>query len=308
LTNDDQVRHPGCRQSQGQGEPCGAGPDATRGSAVLRGQELIGYDLGADGRVTARLDGPDGAHVVTADHLVGADGMHSLVRELAGIEFIGAAYPQSFVLADVALGTALPPDEVELFFSPHGLVVVAPLPHGRHRVVATVDDAPEHPGADDIAALLAQRGPRSGTVVRDLVWTSRFRVHHRLARHYRHGPVFLADDAAHVHSPAGGQGMNTGIQDAVDLGSRLAAVAAGGDPGVLDDYERLRRPVAGQVVTMTDRMTRAATLSGSAAAVRNLVLRGVGLLPPVRRLAAMTLSELAYPLPMTSGASPVASR
>ncbi len=278
---------------------------AARGGAVLRGQELVGYEIGADGRVTARLDGPAGTRSVTADYLVGADGMHSRIRELAGIEFTGSAYPQSFVLADVALDSGLPPDEVELFFSPHGLVVVAPLPQGRHRVVATVDDAPEYPDADDIAALLDERGPHSATVVRDLVWSSRFRVHHRLAQHYRRGPIFLAGDAAHVHSPAGGQGMNTGIQDAADLGSRLAAVAAGGDPGVLDGYEASRRPVAGQVVSMTDRMTRAATLSGPAAQIRNLALRGLGMLPPVRRAAARTLSELAYPTPMTA-ASPLA--
>lgn len=279
---------------------------AARGGTVLREQALTGYDVGADGRVTAHADGPGGPRTLTADYLVGADGMHSRVRELSGIEFTGAAYPQSFVLADVTLDADLPPGEVELFFSPHGLVVVAPLPQGRHRVVATVDDAPEHPGAVDIAALLNARGPRSRTIVHDLAWSSRFRVHHRLAQHYRQGPIFLAGDAAHVHSPAGGQGMNTGIQDAVDLGGRLAAAVAGAPPEVLDDYERRRRPVARQVVTMTDRMTRAATLSGSAAHLRNLALRGVNLLPPARRAAAMNLSELATPAPTTT-AMPSAS-
>jgi 2-polyprenyl-6-methoxyphenol hydroxylase-like FAD-dependent oxidoreductase len=126
-------------------------------------------------------------------------------------------------------------------------------------------------------------------------------VHHRLAEHYRRGPVFLAGDAAHVHSPAGGQGMNTGIQDAVDLGTRLSAVVAdGADPALLDGYERDRRPVARQVVAVTDRMTRAATLSGPGARVRNTVLRGLGALPPVRRVAAMNLSELATRPPLTS--------
>ena len=242
--------------------------------------------------VRAQIGGPTGPLEIAADYVVGADGMHSPVRELSGIGFTGPAYPQSFVLADVEMDWPLPRDEVQLFFSPGGLVVVAPLPGGRHRVVATVDDAPEHPTADDVAALLAARGPRTPGAVASLAWSSRFRVHHRLADHYRHGPVFLAGDAAHVHSPAGGQGMNTGIQDAVDLGTRFSQVLGGADPALLDGYERDRRPVARRVVALTDRMTRAATLSGPAARVRNTVLRGLGALPPVRHAAAMNLSEL----------------
>jgi 2-polyprenyl-6-methoxyphenol hydroxylase-like FAD-dependent oxidoreductase len=143
--------------------------------------------------------------------------------------------------------------------------------------------------------------------VRDLAWSSRFRVHHRLAAHYRQGPVFLAGDAAHVHSPAGGQGMNTGIQDAVDLGTRLAAVVGGADPAVLDGYERTRRPVARQVVSLTDRMTRIATVAGPAARARNLGLRMLGALPPVRRAAAMNLSELATPTPATALPTPLSA-
>jgi 2-polyprenyl-6-methoxyphenol hydroxylase-like FAD-dependent oxidoreductase len=264
-----------------------------RGGSVLRGQTLEGYVVGDDGRVRADVRGPDGTWQVVADHIVGADGMYSRVRERSGIGFAGSAYARSFVLADVVMDWPLPDDEVQLFFSPAGLVVVAPLPGGRHRVVATVDDAPEHPDADDVAALLHARGPAGADAVRSVVWSSRFRVHHRLAENFRRGPVFLAGDAAHVHSPAGGQGMNTGIQDAVDLGGRLAAVIAdGADPSALDDYDRVRRPVARQVVALTDRMTRAATLSGVPAQGRNLVLRGLGALPAVRRAAAMNLSEL----------------
>ena len=206
--------------------------------------------------------------------------MHSAVRAQAGIEFAGASYASSFVLADVTMDWGLPEDEVQLFFSPAGLVVVAPLPGGRHRVVATLDEAPEHPGVTDVAALLDARGPAVGTTVHSVVWSSRFRVHHRLAETFRRDSVLLAGDAAHTHSPAGGQGMNTGIQDAVDLGDRLAAVLAeGADPALLDGYETTRRPVAAQVVTLTDRMTRAATLSGLPAQLRNLALLGLGALP-----------------------------
>jgi 2-polyprenyl-6-methoxyphenol hydroxylase-like FAD-dependent oxidoreductase len=262
-----------------------------RGGTVRRGQTLEDLQVGSDGRVHATVRAGDTVHEITARYVVGADGMHSAVRSLSGVDFAGASYAQSFVLADVTMDWALPDDEVQLFFSPAGLVVVAPLPGGHHRVVATVDEAPEHPGLGDVAALLDARSP--GAHVRSLAWSSRFRVHHRLAGTFRRGPVFLAGDAAHTHSPAGGQGMNTGIQDAVDLGDRLAAVLAhGARPALLDGYDRTRRPVARQVVGLTDRMTRAATLSGLPARARNVALGGLGRLPAVRRAAAMNLSEL----------------
>ena len=105
-----------------------------------------------------------------------------------------------------------------LYFSPAGMVVVAPLPDGVHRIVATVDEAPEQPGAAYVQALLDARGPeRERAVVHEVLWGSRFRVHHRVADVYRAGRVLLAGDAAHVHSPAGGQGMNAGILDAMSL-------------------------------------------------------------------------------------------
>jgi 2-polyprenyl-6-methoxyphenol hydroxylase-like FAD-dependent oxidoreductase len=119
----------------------------------------------------------------------------------------------------------LPRDEVHLFFSPSGLVVVAPLPGYLYRVVATLDEAPETLGVLDVHALLDARGPVAApAAVRHVEWSSCFRDQHRLADVYRNGPVFLAGDAAHVHNPAGGQGMNTGIQDATALAELLADV------------------------------------------------------------------------------------
>src|SRR5262249_40602399 len=148
------------------------------------------------------------------------------------------------------------------------------------------------------------RGPGNGSVrVQDIIWSSRFRVHHRLADHYRAGRILVAGDAAHVHSPAGGQGMNTGIQDAVALGHTLAAILGGrADETQLDVYERTRRPVAQRVVGFTDRMTKAATLRSHAGrSVRNAVLGMLGHVPPVTRFLATELAGLRNREPGYSG-------
>jgi 2-polyprenyl-6-methoxyphenol hydroxylase-like FAD-dependent oxidoreductase len=250
----------------------------------------------SDQGVTATITGPgDTVHRIRARYLAGCDGMHSAVREQMGIGFTGDRYAESFVLADVRMSWPFPDNEVNLFFSPRGLVVVAPLPEQRYRVVATLDDAPEQPDVADVQSLLDARGPSiQPATVTDVVWSSRFRVHHRLADSYRRGPVFLAGDAAHVHSPAGGQGMNTGIQDAMVLARVLAdAISTGPGAADLDAYETQRRPVAAAVVTMTDRLTRAATArSPLARQIRNTVLSLAGRSTTVQRKLAMNLSEL----------------
>ena len=261
------------------------------GGRVLRPRVVAG--LIQDGeRVTVTLD--DGAEL-SARYVVGADGMHSTVRERAGIGFSGGSYEESFSLADVRLSGGVPHDEVILYFSPAGLVVLAPLPGGTHRIVATVDDAPEHPSIEYVQSLLDQRGPkRDRAVVREIVWGSRFRVQHRVADSYRAGRVLLAGDAAHVHSPAGGQGMNTGIQDAVALAEAFAKALEGPDDTALDRYGAVRRPVAKQVVALTDRLTRLATLSRALRPWRNAVLSALAAFPAFRRALAWRLSGLVY--------------
>ncbi|WP_328456260.1 MULTISPECIES: FAD-dependent oxidoreductase [unclassified Amycolatopsis] len=238
-----------------------------------------------------------GGETIRARYVIGADGMHSVVREQAGIGFSGASYPESFVLADVRMSWPLDREEVSLHLSPEGVTVVAPLPGAddHYRVVATVASAAEKPGVGDIQSIVDKRGPEGArSRVTEVLWSSRFRVHHRVADHYRAGRILLAGDAAHVHSPAGGQGMNTGIQDAVALGGLLARVLAGEPDALLDTYETTRRPVATGVVAFTDRMTRMATLRPRPARLlRNTVLKLAFGLPPVRSKMAYQLAELA---------------
>ncbi|MGJ7498200.1 FAD-dependent oxidoreductase [Variovorax sp. RT4R15] len=260
------------------------------GGRVMRPRSLVDLHQDATG-ATATLD--DGQQL-RARYAVGADGMHSTVRERAGIGFTGDAYGESFVLADVRLTGGVPSDEVILYFSPAGMVVVAPLPDGVHRIVATVDHAPEQPDIAYVQALLDTRGPKAErAVVHEVVWGSRFRVHHRLADAYRSGRVLLAGDAAHVHSPAGGQGMNAGILDAVALADALTEALAGND-SALDAYGAVRRPIAQQIVALADRLTRMAVVRPGWRVLRNLLLSALSRLPALRRQLAWRLSGLVY--------------
>jgi 2-polyprenyl-6-methoxyphenol hydroxylase-like FAD-dependent oxidoreductase len=261
------------------------------GGSVVRPKALTMLDQDADG-VTATFDDGD---VIRARYAVGADGLHSTVREQARIGFEGGAYAESFVLADVHLSGDVPINEVMLFWATAGLTVVAPLPDGTYRIVAPVADAPEKPSVGFVQQLLDSRGPGKGhLLVADVVWGSRFRIHHRVADTYRAGRLLLAGDAAHVHSPAGGQGMNLGIQDAVALGEALAGVLDGGPESLLDEYSAARRPIARDVVTLTDRMTRLATLPRVARPLRNAALSVIGRVPAANRALAWRLSGLVY--------------
>jgi 2-polyprenyl-6-methoxyphenol hydroxylase-like FAD-dependent oxidoreductase len=255
------------------------------GGRVLRPLRLATIAPDADGVTATFADGEQ----IRASYVVGADGMASTVRDQAGIGFAGGEYAESFALADVRLTAGAVPDgEVILYFSPGGMMVAAPLPGGIYRLVAAVDEAPQHPDAAFLQALLDSRGPKAHrAVVTEVLWGSRFRVHHRVADRYRAGRVFLVGDAAHVHSPAGGQGMNTGITDAVALADALVS-------GRLDEYGEIRRPVALRVVALAGRLTRLATAPRWARPARNVLLRTLGAMPAVRRRFAMQLSGLVY--------------
>ncbi|MFI5487703.1 FAD-dependent oxidoreductase [Micromonospora echinaurantiaca] len=276
--------------SQSVTEEVLTGQLAALGVTVLRPYQVTGLAVDAAGATVAFAGGA----TVRARYLVGADGMRSLVREQAGIGFSGPdTGAESFALADVRVTSALPRDQVALFLARSGPLVWAPLPDGVVRLVAAVDEAPADPDAGYFQALLDERGPgRRPDRVTEVLWSSRFRLHHRIADTFRAGPVLLAGDAGHVHSPAGGQGMNLGIVDAVDLGSTVADVLAGGPETLLDGYAARRRPMAEEVVGFADRLTRLATLPPSRRPARNLLFRLISVLPPARHRVALRLSGL----------------
>ena len=263
------------------------------GGEVARPVRLLRFAQTADG-VAAQVDDGGTERSIAAQWLVGCDGLHSIVREGANIGFAGGAYAQHFVLADVRMDWPLSREEVTLFYSPDGLVVVAPLPDDHFRIVATVDRAHEHPPAEFIQELLDRRGPATNPGrVREVAWSSRFHIQHRVAGELRQGRVLICGDAAHVHSPAGGQGMNTGIQDGVSLGEALAAVLKDGDAARLDVWAEHRHRVAGEVVAMTDRLTRVAVMrSPIAQHLRNAAVALAGHVPQVRAAVARRLAEL----------------
>ncbi|WEF35461.1 FAD-dependent monooxygenase [Pseudoduganella chitinolytica] len=266
------------------------------GLAVTRPARLAFAAQGVDG-ITATLALPDGgSQSVQARWVVGCDGARSAVRDLAGIAFEGGDYSETFVLADVRMDGPSR-DEVSLYFSVHGLMVVAPLPEDdggstdRYRVVATVAAAAELPVLAEVQALVDERSP--GARVRELLWSSSFHLQHRIAAEVHRGRYLLCGDAAHVHSPAGGQGMNIGIQDAVELAAPLALALREGDLAGIVAWARHRHEVAREVVRMTDGLTRMATVSsGVGRAVRDAVLGVVGHSEFLRQKVAVRLAEL----------------
>ncbi|MGW8848359.1 FAD-dependent monooxygenase [Streptomyces xiamenensis] len=252
----------------------------------------LGGTVEWDTEVKAATSTPDGATAVlrtahgaggeetaTARWLIAADGTHSTVRTGLGVPFEGSTYGREFLLGDAVLhasGAVPPPErEAQYHLTPRGVLVVVALPKGGHRVF--FDQAPggatEPPDRAELQTLLDARGP-GGWRIGDLWWSSRFQVHTKVAAAFRRDAVFLAGDAAHCHSPAGGQGLNTGVQDGYDIGWKLAAVCRGADPALLDSYEAERRPTAVTAVRNADRQTKLWLLrSRPARAVRDTAMR-----------------------------------
>ncbi len=230
---------------------------------------------------------------VRAKYVIGCDGLHSVVREQAQIPFEGGAYDESFILGDVRMEWPLGSSDVNLFFSDKAVTIVVPLPGNHFRIVATMDDAPPEPTIADFQRLLEARGPAGPIKVTEIIWASRFRISHRVAATLRKGRLLICGDAAHVHSPAGGQGMNTGIQDAVALAGALKEALDTNTDAPLVTWEKKRIEIARSVVNTTDKMTRLATATSPAAkALRNALIGVVGHVGFLERALAERLSEL----------------
>lgn len=206
----------------------------------------------ADG-VTVTADTPDGTRTIRARYVVGADGGKSRIRQLIGAPLVGETYDtQRWYLGDVHLEGGLDRGRMHVWFSAEGMLGLTPLPSTAiwqlQSTIPPDSGEPEQPSLALYQAMLGRRAGTEGVHITAASWLSIYRVNVRMVDHYRNGRVFLAGDAAHVHSPAGGQGMNTGIQDAYNLGWKLAAVLRGADDALLDTYDEERRPVAHAVL------------------------------------------------------------
>jgi 2-polyprenyl-6-methoxyphenol hydroxylase-like FAD-dependent oxidoreductase len=273
------------------------------GVEITRGAEVVGLNQDGAG-VTLNLAGGD---TLRAEYVAGCDGAHSAVRRLVGVDFVGKQYETHILLADVHL-TKPPADALFGRTSAEGAVLVVPFGDGWFRAIAwdrLREQAPVHE-----PVTLAEMRDAFGRIagddlgMTDMRWSTRFLSERRQARHYRVGRAFLAGDAAHVHSPLGGQGMNTGIQDAMNLGWKLSAAVHGtAPPWLLDSYEGERHPVGASVLKLTDAFNQL-VLGRSAVrrAVRRIAIRTLFGVPRSRRYLAGRLSGIGigYPRPAVS--------
>ncbi len=238
------------------------------GVRVERATELLDFSETGDG-VVATLRTADGAETkAEASYIAGCDGARSRVRDVTGTGFPGGTYRQVFYVADVEAEGPPVDGELHVDLDEADFLAVFPLAgEGRARLIGTVrDERADHADTLAFEDVSANAIAHMGLKVRRVNWFSTYRVHHRVTDHFRKGRAFLLGDAAHIHSPAGGQGMNTGIGDAINLAWKLAAVLAGraGD-ALLDSYEAERIVFARRLVASTDRAFSVATADGPVA-------------------------------------------
>ena len=270
------------------------------GVHVERGVQATGFEQDEAG-VDITLTHAEGrAESVRCDWLVGTDGARSTVRKAMGSKLVGSFEGQRFLLGDVDADYDCERDHMQMFFAAHeGPLAVFPMEGQRLRLIAQVpdrpgqDDAPA--GEPDLATLQAVVDRRAdGMRLLHARWITYFEIHHAQVPAYRSGRVFLAGDAAHVHSPAGGQGMNTGMQDAFNLGWKLAYATRGvaGADALLDSYDAERHPVAARVIHDSTALTDVGTASGPVQRqLRNAALRVGSRVPGVQHRIAAEIAE-----------------
>jgi 2-polyprenyl-6-methoxyphenol hydroxylase-like FAD-dependent oxidoreductase len=271
---------------------------ATLGGSVAWRTKLYSLTQDSNG-VSVQLAGPSEVRQeIRAGWLVGCDGSRSAVRRELGLAFEGEEYEELFLIADVQINWPMPEDEFVIDLTVEGPLVAFPFPEpGRWRLVDTTGLVNSKDPESIVGRFreLLNHHIAPGVSVSEPSWTSAFRIHRRVVNSYRVGRCFVAGNAAHVHSPAGGQGMNTGIQDAFNLAWKLALVTKGlGRDLLLDSYNAERRPVALSVLRGTDLLTRMVTLHNPVArGLRNRLLFSLSSLSTLRRKASVQLSELA---------------
>jgi 2-polyprenyl-6-methoxyphenol hydroxylase-like FAD-dependent oxidoreductase len=220
--------------------------------------EFLGFEQDARG-VWSRLKIGDVERECASDWLISCEGAHSVIREQAGFRFVGKTYPLSFLLADVRLEGAIKHSENYVWLHKNGSFAALPLPTPEMwRLFVDVTNARNlgEVSLDLIRQLMVERTGAAELKIHNPTWISEFKIHCRLVDRYRLGRVFVAGDAAHVHSPTGGQGIVTGIQDAMNLAWKMGRVLRGAPENLLDTYEQERRPRAAEVLKETDRTTR----------------------------------------------------
>jgi 2-polyprenyl-6-methoxyphenol hydroxylase-like FAD-dependent oxidoreductase len=274
------------------------------GVTIERGVALDSFTVAGD-HVDATLRHADGGtETVRTKWLVGCDGAHSTVRHGADIPFPGITYADECMLGDVQVDWGFPDGELALCPTPEGVLAAFPIKGPHHfRIIMILprdDTAPDRAlSREQFESQLRRMVPASEPtpVLRDVAWQTRYRLHRRGVPRFRMGPVFVAGDAAHIHSPAGGQGMNTGIQDAVNLAWKLALVARGRGPAwVLDTYDTERLPVAHTLLRGTDVMFAAMVSRGYGGSLLRHVAPGIVLrlllIPAVRARLLHFVSEI----------------
>lgn len=276
---------------------------AKLGITIDRQVEALGYKNTKDG-IEAVLRHSDGKEeTFLSDWLLGCDGAHSVVRHTMGVPFAGETLNSDWMLADVHMsGYPFPDTEAAVYWHSDGAFVIFPISPGRYRVLANLPPSgsavPPEPSLEQVQAIIDRRGP-GGMKAFDPIWLAGFRINGRKVADYRSGRIFLLGDAAHVHSPAGGQGMNTGMQDAFNLAWKLALVIRG-DCGeyLLDSYSPERSAVGDKVLKAAGRLTAIGTLNNSALqSVRNLVGHFMFGLAPVQHAFADSMTEVAIGYP-----------